>query len=68
MNGWIVTVDLLPIRWSDPGTPPAGQGGHRAAHTHAPDPTKMHCTQGPMNDKQPSIYKPNLLKQPAGWG
>ena len=27
MDGWILTVDLLPVRWPDPGTPlPAGEG------------------------------------------
>ena len=44
MDGWILTVDSLPVRGPDPGTPPADQGGHRAAHTHAPDPTRMHLT------------------------
>ena len=33
---------------------------------HAPDPTRMHCTQGPTDCKQPSMYKPSLLNQPAG--
>ena len=48
MDGWILTVDSLPVRGPDPGTPPAGRGGHRAAHTHAPDPTRTHCKQAPQ--------------------
>ena len=68
MDGWIITVDSLPIRGPDPGTPPANRGGHRAAHTHAPDPTRMHCKQGPTGCKQPGMYKPSLLNQPAGQG
>ena len=68
MDRWILTVYLLPIRGPDPGTTPTSQGGHRAAHTHSPDPTRTHCTQGPIDCKQPGMYKPSLLKQPAGWG
>ena len=41
MDGWILTVDSFPIRGPDLGTPPAGQGGHYAAHTYAPDPTSV---------------------------
>ena len=62
MDGWILTVDMLSIRGPDPGIPLASQRGHCAAHTHAPDPTRMHCTQGPMGCNQPDIYKPHLLK------
>ena len=68
MDGWILTVDLLPVRGPDPGTPPASRGGDRAAHTHAPDPTRMHCTQGPTDCKQSGMNKPSLLKQLASWG
>ena len=64
-DGWILTVDLLPVRGPDPGTPPAGREGHRAAHMRTPDPTRSHCTQGPTGCKQPGMYKPSQLKQPA---
>ena len=67
MDGWILTVDSLPVRGPDPGTPPAGRGGHRAAHTHVPDPTRTHSKPGPTGCKQPGMYKPSLLNQPAGW-
>ena len=68
IDGWILTVDALPIRGPDPGTPLAGWGGHPVAHMHAPDPTRMHCTQGPKGCKQPGIYKPCLLKKLAEFG
>ena len=68
MDGWILTVDSLPVRGSDPGTPPAGRGGDHAAHMHAPDPTRTHCTQGPTDCKQSGMNKPSLLKQLASWG
>ena len=68
MDGWIITVDSLPISRPDLGTPPPGWGGHCAAHTHAPDPTRMHCTQEPMDCKQPGMCKPSLLNKPADRG
>ena len=67
MDGWILTVDSLPIR-PDPGTLPANRGGHPAAHTHVPDPKRTHCKPGPTGCKQPGMYKPSLLNQPAGLG
>ena len=68
MDGWILTVDLLPVRRPDPGTPPADRGGHCATHTHVPDPTRTHCKQGPTGCKQSGMYKPSLLNQPADLG
>ena len=68
MDGWIITVDSLPGGVPDPVTPPANRGGNHAAHTHAPDPTRTHCKQGPIGCKQPGMYKPILLNQPAGQG
>ena len=44
MDRWILTVDSLPIRGPDLGTPTASWGGHYAAHMHVPDPIRMHCT------------------------
>ena len=67
MDGWIPTVNSLPIRGPNPGTPPADQGEHHAAHTYPPDTIRTHYTQGPVDCKQPGMYKPSLLKQPAGW-
>ena len=66
--GWIITVNMISIRGPDPGTSPADQGGHCAAHMGAPDPTRMQHKQGSTGYKQPSIYKPCLLQQLAGGG
>ena len=42
MDGWMITVDSLPIGVLDPGTLPDNQGGHGVAYKHVPVPTRMH--------------------------
>ena len=49
MDGYILTVHSVPISKFDPGTPPAGLGGCCAANICMADPTRVHCTQGPMD-------------------
>ena len=68
MDRWIITVDSLPIWGPDPGTPPTNRGGHHSAHMHMADPTRTHCKQGLTGYKQPGMYKPSMLNQPAGQG
>ena len=42
IDGWILTMDSLPVRGPGPGTPPTGQAGLCATNMHMPDTTRMH--------------------------
>ena len=68
IEGWIVTVDTLPVRGLDPGAPPANWRGPHATQMCMPNPTRIQCKQGPMGCNKYSMYKPHVFINQQGRG